>query len=63
MNKDLDELVHQLRKQDFKVRLTSSNRLVVSKNGKMIVTISLKSGDIKAPINNLRRLARAGFKA
>lgn len=63
MNKDLERLVSQLRQQDFKVRLTQSNRLVVTKGGKMVVTISLQSGDIKAPINNLRRLARAGFKA
>lgn len=63
MNKDLERLVGQLRKQDFKVRLTPSNRLVVSKGGKLVVTISLKSGDFKAPINNLRRLTRAGFKA
>lgn len=63
MNKDLVRLVRRLRDQDFTVRLTAKNRLAVSKDGEPIVTISLKPGDFKAPINNLRRLAKAGFKA
>lgn len=63
MSKDLDRLVAELRSQGFNVRRTPSNRLVVSKDGKMIVTISMRSGDSRAAINNLSRLTRAGFKA
>lgn len=63
MNKDLVRLVRQLRQQGFVVRQTPSNRLVVSKDGEMIVTISMRSGDSRAVANNLSRLTRAGFKA
>lgn len=63
MNKDLVRLVRRLREQHFIVRQTANNRLVVSKDGEPIVSISMRSGDFKAPINNLRRLTRAGFKA